>query len=520
MHLYRSLFALVLLVSVNAYRILLVYPLPLRSLNKLGEGFARHLLNAGHEVTFVTHYPVKTVTDNLRQIDLSSNIVEMSDNYTFTIRSVMNSEAVVNDVKVLQDYAIINSIASLGHKNFKELLEDTNQSFDAVLVDYYEIEIYASIASLYDCPMIWATSMGPHWQALRLIDQPSNPAYTADYLSSNNAPFTFRQRVEELWAQIKWNWLKWTYTLPKEKETFENIFRPLFEKRGKSLPDYNTLLYNVSLMFSNDHSTFGGVPSIPQSMKLIGGYHIEHPPKPLPKDLQQLMDNAKHGVIYFSMGSIWRSKDFPKSTIEDLLKVFGKLQQIVIWKFEDDLSNVPANVKIMKWAPQPSILYHPNCVVFVTHGGLLSSTESIHFGVPIIGIPIFFDQFLNINKAASNGYAIRVPLNYELPKNLEVAIQTMLSDPKYKKLAKDFSSIYHHRPLPPGKEAVHWIEHVIKTGGAIHLRSPALNVPFYQKFYLDLTAILFFIIFMFSKIVKVMLSRKYSDLKGIKEKNN
>lgn len=68
------------------------------------------------------------------------------------------------------------------------------------------------------------------------------------------------------------------------------------------------------------------------------------------------MDNAKHGVIYFSMGSLWQSKALPKSLISGLLKIFGELKQTVIWKFEDDLKEVPKNVHIVQWAPQPSIL--------------------------------------------------------------------------------------------------------------------------------------------------------------------
>lgn len=41
----------------------------------------------------------------------------------------------------------------------------------------------------------------------------------------------------------------------------------------------------------------------------------------------------------------------------ELLQMFGELQQTVIWKFEDNsLQDVPMNVHIVNWAPQPSIL--------------------------------------------------------------------------------------------------------------------------------------------------------------------
>lgn len=68
------------------------------------------------------------------------------------------------------------------------------------------------------------------------------------------------------------------------------------------------------------------------------------------------MDNAQHGVIYFSMGSNLRSKHMPDVLKKDLLKMFGKLKQTVIWKFEEDLPNRPSNVHIVQWTPQPSIL--------------------------------------------------------------------------------------------------------------------------------------------------------------------
>lgn len=74
------------------------------------------------------------------------------------------------------------------------------------------------------------------------------------------------------------------------------------------------------------------------------------------QDLEKIMMSAKNGVIYFSMGSNLKSKDWPEKVKTDLLIMFGELKQTVLWKFEEDLPNVPKNVHILKWAPQPSIL--------------------------------------------------------------------------------------------------------------------------------------------------------------------
>ncbi|KAI8437495.1 hypothetical protein MSG28_011810, partial [Choristoneura fumiferana] len=286
--------------------------------------------------------------------------------------------------------------------------------------NYREIDVSSNAQAfmVFNCPMIWSYSIGPHWMTLRLIDEITNPAFAGDYLAE---------------------------TMPKEKAVYKRIFEPLFESRGQSLPNYDDILYNASLVLANDFRGNGLMPSTPQNFHFIGG-----------------------------MGSLWQSKDLPKSIINGLLKVFGELKQTVIWKFEEVLPNLPKNVHILKWAPQTSILAHPKCLFFITHGGHLSSIESVHFGVPTIGVPIFFDQFININKAVNNGYAI-----------------------------KELSFIYHNRPLPPGKELVHWVEHVVRTGGAPHLRSPALMLPWYQKMYLDLCAIILCI----SAIVLVTLIR-------------
>lgn len=69
------------------------------------------------------------------------------------------------------------------------------------------------------------------------------------------------------------------------------------------------------------------------------------------------MDNAKDGVILFSMGSNLKSADLPTQKRDAILKTFAKLKQKVIWKWEaDSLPGQPPNVKLMKWLPQNDIM--------------------------------------------------------------------------------------------------------------------------------------------------------------------
>lgn len=80
--------------------------------------------------------------------------------------------------------------------------------------------------------------------------------------------------------------------------------------------------------------------------------------------------------------------------------------------------------------PNVLISAHPNCVLFITHGGLLSTTETVFLGVPVIGMPMFADQFYNVDAAVAKGYAKRVDLNYDTAKHLKAAINEILGNPR------------------------------------------------------------------------------------------
>ena len=46
---------------------------------------------------------------------------------------------------------------------------------------------------------------------------------------------------------------------------------------------------------------------------------------------------------------------------------------------------------------------HPNVKLFISHGGLLSISEAVYEGVPVLGIPIFGDQQANIKNIQDKG---------------------------------------------------------------------------------------------------------------------
>lgn len=71
---------------------------------------------------------------------------------------------------------------------------------------------------------------------------------------------------------------------------------------------------------------------------------------------------------------------------------------------------------------------HPNLKLFITHGGLLSTTEAIYHGVPIIGIPFFGDQKMNIAKAVHKKFGLTVPFEDLTEQSLTDAVNEILNN--------------------------------------------------------------------------------------------
>ncbi|XP_073959675.1 UDP-glucosyltransferase 2-like [Choristoneura fumiferana] len=485
--------SLLLLASCEALRILVVFPMASKSHSILGHGVVNRLLEAGHEVVHLTAIPREEPEKNLKEIVVPDGVESLSKSYpenfnSLTLKNIVGKPNV--DSTFFFDLAFDFHKLFLEDKNVVEFLGNPKEKFDAVIIEWFFSDVVAGIAPLFQCPLIWLGSTEAHWEVIKLVDNIPGPADNVDLFSTHTPPLHFWDRLSELWKMFKKIIKMNLISYPKEKELYKNYFPRIADKRGVTMPSYETAVYNGSLLLLNSHPTIRTPHSLPQSAKYVGGYHIDFKPKPLPEDIQYLMDTARYGVIYFSMGSNLKSSDMSEEMKRRILYIFSTFKQRIFWKFEGELNNIPPNVFLMKWAPQQSILAHPTLRLFITHGGQLSTTEAIHYGVPVIGVPVLADQHLNMDTVIQKGLGLKVNLNVDnFAYELGLAMTEMLITQKYKQRARELSEIYHHRPISPRKEIVHWVEHVVKTQGAPHLRSPSLMMPWYQKMYIDLITI-------------------------------
>lgn len=266
---------------------------------------------------------------------------------------------------------------------------------------------------------------------------------------------------------------------------------------NKYFPDarssFDEMYKKSAIFFLNTHVAYSTVRPYLPNMIEVGGIHVQ-PAKPLPKDIQEYLDTATDGVIIFSMGSLIKSSEWPVEKREAFVKTFGKLKQKVIWKYEaSELPNKPDNVMISPWVPQRDIMAHPNVKLFITHGGLLGTTEALIEGVPVLGLPIFGDQKMNMAKAVIREYGLQVYFNDITEENLDQALNELINNPKYYENAKIISKRFNDRPMTPQESVVYWTEYAHRHKGAQHLKAASLELNFFEFRSIDVYAVLLLI---------------------------
>ena len=92
---------------------------------------------------------------------------------------------------------------------------------------------------------------------------------------------------------------------------------------------------------------------------------------------------------------------------------------------QHDLIELAPNMTGAEFLPQPAIL--PDIDLVITHGGNNTVTESIHFGRPMVVLPLFWDQHDNAQRMAECGFGLRLPTYEFEDAELQEAIERLLA---------------------------------------------------------------------------------------------
>ena len=130
-------------------------------------------------------------------------------------------------------------------------------------------------------------------------------------------------------------------------------------------------------------------------------------------------------LVYLSLGSLG-SADV--ELMRSLIASLGDAPYRVIVSMgpQHDRLELAPNMTGAEFLPQTSILPHVDVVV--THGGNNTVTECLHFGKPMVVLPLFWDQYDNAQRVDETGFGIRLPTYEHEPAALRAAIDRLLGD--------------------------------------------------------------------------------------------
>ena len=375
----------------------------------------------------------------------------------------------------------------------------SKKTFHVAFVDLMFNECGLALADKLGAPAVgfgFSLTSGP--QEFSTLD--TLPSYVPVLLSHLPDKMTFVERTYNLLVKASSRLYMYYYTAKVD------AYLRRFLGPG---PNAKDLQGGLSGVLVNTDWALDYPRSYPPSYRNIGGLQIKKDPGNLPTNILQFMEGSgEHGVILFTMGFIFDPSAVPAEVVATLLAAFSKIPQRVIFKYDSTevASVAPDNVLVVAWVPQQAVLAHPATRIFITHCGIHGVLEAIHYGVPMVGIPVFVDQGDVLKRIV--GHGIGVGLDKSATKEEIVnAVVEVRDNPAYKRKVEKLRTLMHLRRHTPLEESVWLLEYVALTGGADHLKLASRHLNLAQYYSLDSLAALACLVLGLVWLLRVPLSR-------------
>jgi len=173
-------------------------------------------------------------------------------------------------------------------------------------------------------------------------------------------------------------------------------------------------------------------------------------------------------LIYLSLGSLG-SADV--DLMRRLVDVLGRTPHtyIVSKGPQHDQYELAPNMVGAEFLPQVRIISEVDLVI--THGGNNTTTEALHFGKPMIVLPLFWDQYDNAQRIDELDLGRRLPTYSFTDEQMLTALDTLLGDPaRQERLAAIAAEVQADRGTERAAD-------VIVRVGQAHRSSPEATAP-------------------------------------------
>ncbi|CAK1582726.1 unnamed protein product [Parnassius mnemosyne] len=506
-----SLFlTIVLLDSASSLNILGIFPYQGKSHFFVHRVYLRELAKRGHNLTVISHFPEKEPPKNYHDISLAGSIKILEDDLV-----VHRSYISVLQVGIfLTTTGKENCEVMLANNEVQNMIKQ-KPKFDIVVVEQFNSDCALGIAYKLNAPVVGVTShilMPWHYSRLGI---PYNPSYVSFHFLEGGTKPTLVQRLERVVFDLYFRMIYYFVTQRSDQNTLARYFN--------DIPPLEDLAREIKFLLLYHNFVLTGSRLFPANVIEVGGYHVQKA-KPLTGDLKKFIEEAENGIIYISFGSVIRSSSLPSDKLEAVLGAMRELPQRFVWKWENKTMHVDKNkLYTFDWLPQVDILGHPKTLAFFSHAGMGGTTEAIHFGVPMVAMPVIGDQPANAAAIEESGLGVQLQIRDLTNQNLVTAFKKVM-DPKFRENVKLLSKAWHDRPLPPLDAAIYWTEFAARYSN-FTFRTAAADVPLYQYINLDIAlvyiALLLLILAGFKALVSICClgkSKEISRSKKIKHK--
>ena len=144
-----------------------------------------------------------------------------------------------------------------------------------------------------------------------------------------------------------------------------------------------------------------------------------------PWELPGELASGEGPLIYLSLGSLASADvELMRGLIATLAD--SPYRVIVSKGPQHEELTLADNMAGAEFLPQTSIL--PQVDLVITHGGNNTVTEALHFGVPMVVLPVFWDQYDNAQRIHETGFGRRLSTYQHSPDELRGAIDELLAD--------------------------------------------------------------------------------------------
>jgi MGT family glycosyltransferase len=134
---------------------------------------------------------------------------------------------------------------------------------------------------------------------------------------------------------------------------------------------------------------------------------------------------ADSALIYLSLGSLGSADvDLMRRLVDSLGRTRHRF--IVSKGPQHSEYDLAPNMWGAEFLPQTSIV--PQVDLVITHGGNNTTTEAMHFGKPMILLPLFWDQYDNAQRVDEQGFGVRLPTYTFTDEQMHGAIDRLLGD--------------------------------------------------------------------------------------------